>query len=462
MVEKTYDSDSKIKLSLQKPDQSLRVDTAEGESSKSRLERGLAPWSSISFSCGGWLQLYLFGVARALQAKGLDRETHYLGCSAGALTAAGLCVGGNFDGAVKFCKEECITEAYSSMGGLFKLNEYVANSCDTNICPLFDNYVNKVHGELSVAITKLPFFRNERISTFFSADDMKRCLVASCACFPFAPFAKFRGSTYMDGGISDFQPVVDKTTITVSPLWFSNCDIKPSRYIPIWWTFLPPRSFDSVDWVYNLGFEDAMRYFDKVGIPQNSPRSRPDLMTPVARKKHPFDDRRQINMNRFLGYEIPVAGFGFGLLKIFMFFVDIFLLLQLIVIWRPLALILIYIELIVYLCVTFIVDLVKGFWYSGVDALISAWENVKTFVVHVVTLRFLKMKKDFVSYSERTAETTRSKINKFKNTCDIMSCLSCSALLLSILSVRPSAQTIGVHEELKKISAFYRFFSFII
>jgi hypothetical protein len=205
-----------------------------------------------------------------------------------------------------------------------------------------------------------------------------------------------------------------------------------------------------------------MNYFNKVGIPQNSPRSRPELMTPVARKRHPFDDRRQINMNRFLGYEIPVAGFGFGLLKIFMFFVDIFLLLQLIVIWRPLALILIYIELLIYLCINLVVDVVKGIWYSGVDTLKNLWGTINQIVIHVVTLRFLKMKNDFVSYSEKTVETTRSKIHKFKNTYDVMSCLACSALFLSILSVRPSAQTIRVHEELKKISAFYRFFNFII
>ncbi len=46
------------------------------------------PWPSVSFACGGWLQFYLYGVARALQARGLDSpDVQYCGCSAGALAA---------------------------------------------------------------------------------------------------------------------------------------------------------------------------------------------------------------------------------------------------------------------------------------------------------------------------------------------------------------------------------------
>ena len=54
------------------------------------------PWKSISFACGGWLQFYLYGVGRAIQAQGLDHPSiTYLGTSAGALTAAGLVLDGN-------------------------------------------------------------------------------------------------------------------------------------------------------------------------------------------------------------------------------------------------------------------------------------------------------------------------------------------------------------------------------
>ena len=68
------------------------------------------PWTSVSFACGGWLQFYMFGVAKALQESGLDHPTQvtYCGCSAGALAAVGLALEGNFDSAVNFCKDKCV------------------------------------------------------------------------------------------------------------------------------------------------------------------------------------------------------------------------------------------------------------------------------------------------------------------------------------------------------------------
>ncbi|GMF29341.1 unnamed protein product [Phytophthora lilii] len=45
---------------------------------------------SFSFACGGYLKMYLFGVAKALQEFDLEKNAKLLGCSAGALAAAGL------------------------------------------------------------------------------------------------------------------------------------------------------------------------------------------------------------------------------------------------------------------------------------------------------------------------------------------------------------------------------------
>jgi hypothetical protein len=40
------------------------------------------PWDSMSFACGGWLQFYEFGVAKALQVsfRGGERMINYAGC----------------------------------------------------------------------------------------------------------------------------------------------------------------------------------------------------------------------------------------------------------------------------------------------------------------------------------------------------------------------------------------------
>ena len=107
-------------------------------------------WTTMSFACGGWLQFYEFGivymiillpnvsyfsmpsrassifsflsffssstfqwisdsgVAKALQEQGLTRGVQYAGCSAGALTAVGLILGGDFDYAIELCKGTCM------------------------------------------------------------------------------------------------------------------------------------------------------------------------------------------------------------------------------------------------------------------------------------------------------------------------------------------------------------------
>lgn len=90
-----------------------------------RVSEGLPPWESMSFACGGWLQFYLFGVGKALLDSGYQKDVRYLGCSAGALTACGVVLEGNFDDAIQFCKDYCVPRAYQDISGLFQLSDYV-------------------------------------------------------------------------------------------------------------------------------------------------------------------------------------------------------------------------------------------------------------------------------------------------------------------------------------------------
>jgi hypothetical protein len=229
----------------------------------SRLKQGLPPWESMSFACGGWLQFYMYGVGKALQASKMDKGVRYYGCSAGSLTAMGLVYNGSFDECIKFIRDECLEEAYTVKGGLFKLHSYVRTYTErlleTNFRPIDP-------GVLNIAITKLPYFQAVRVSEFKTPEDVIFAILSSCAAFPFAAIVHHNGEWYLDGGASDFQPVEDDETITVSPLYFSDCDIKPSRYVPLWWSFLPPRSKDTVDWLYRLGWDDCITYLTSRGI----------------------------------------------------------------------------------------------------------------------------------------------------------------------------------------------------
>ena len=84
-------------------------------------------------------------------------------------------------------------------------------------------------GQLQIAITRLPFLTAERKSNFHSEKDLKDSLMASASAYPFASLVSREGTWCIDGGLSDFQPIIDDNTITVSPFYFSDADIKPSR-----------------------------------------------------------------------------------------------------------------------------------------------------------------------------------------------------------------------------------------
>jgi hypothetical protein len=115
----------------------------------------------------------------------------------------------------------------------------------------------RLRKRLQVSVTTLPFCANRRYSEFDSYEDFRNALLASCTMAPLAglPF-KYRGVWVCDGGLSDFKPVIDADTITVSPFYFDYADIKPSRYIPPWWALYPPRVADFA-WVFDLGYHDA-------------------------------------------------------------------------------------------------------------------------------------------------------------------------------------------------------------
>ena len=228
----------------------------------------------------------------ALQHKGLDKGCTYCGCSAGALTSAGLVLEGDFDDAVQFCKDKCVPEAYGGITGLFRLNEYVSE-CLAKY--LLNKYEDIEPGILQIAVSKLPFFTTERVKEHKSKKHLMEALLASCAAFPFAPLVKLdNGRWYIDGGLSDFQPILNADTITVSPFYFSDCDIKPSRYVPLWWTFMPPTSSDTIDWLYALGWDDCITYVRSRGIPDTPKAGEVHSFIIQGKNTHEYDIPRRV------------------------------------------------------------------------------------------------------------------------------------------------------------------------
>lgn len=111
-------------------------------------------------------------------------------------------------------------------------------------------------------------------------------------------------------------------------------------------TPFPPsaaRSEDTVDWQYDLGFQDGMRFIRDKEIAA-SPNAISHLAEPFLQKGHPFDTPRRLTMHRFLGYNY--SGVTHNIVN---FLMDLGLLVCFVLVLKPLALLTIYLELVLRL-----------------------------------------------------------------------------------------------------------------
>lgn len=216
---------------------------------------------SFSFACGGWLKMYLFGVAKALQQCELERRARVIGCSAGALTATALALRCDFDAIRDYVLAEVVPKAHASWGGPFNVRQYLrATLAATGGLHQFEKLNDKPETHLTIVYSSLSAWKSLRVSRFDSQQHLTDALLASCCAPPIAglPF-KLKDDWVMDGGLLDFQPVLDDRTVTVSPFYCTGADIKPSRYVPMWWALFPP-SPRNVEWLFDLGYEDGLAW----------------------------------------------------------------------------------------------------------------------------------------------------------------------------------------------------------
>jgi hypothetical protein len=410
---------------------------ASSESTPTPTPADLRP-QSYSFACGGWLQFYLFGVAKYIQEQRLHDDAVVCGCSAGALAAAGLACEGDFDAAVEFCITDCIPRTYNRLCGIFRLHEYVNDSLDYS-CRLF-NYEHLKPGQLRLAVTTLPSFEKNTTTDYSSSEDLKQCLLASSAAFPFAPLVYLRGKWSVDGGFTDFQPIVDEQTVTISPFYFSDTDIKPSRYVPLWWALFPPNNRETVDWVYRLGYEDARSFFNSrsYAIP-----TEPTSTSSSVRLSHPFDTPRRISMHRLLGFDIANATHAsVGAVM------DFSLYLLLLLLWKPFSILLIYAELLLVLLSHTLLSLLHELYdVTPMICILYAFFSPE-YPLLLTLSSFLVVQK--------LALVGPSALSSLARLRECLTCLGCPSLLLRILPAPPTATPPTSHQKLAKVSFVYR------
>lgn len=156
-------------------------------------------------------------------------------------------------------------------------------------------------------------------------------------------------------------------------------------------------------------------------------------------------------MHRFLGYDLANLTNNH-----IAFIMDLFLLLLLVLVWKPLALTLIYAELFCRIVVLALVTLIATVWDLFPPFLIQ--KLVKQAYVLVIPdfvgLAFLR------KHAMKTAKRRRCKM--LHELWECVTCVSSLSLLLRFISGRPSVVELRKHNRLAKYSILYRLFRHII
>jgi hypothetical protein len=237
---------------------------------------------------------------------------------------------------------------------------------------------------------------------------------------------------------------ISRTTCSTCHCLCSNCDIKPSRYVPLWWAVVPPQSADTVDWLYQLGFDDGLAYFDRLGLRPTS-RARPELLN-FKRNKHPFDIPGSVSLHRVLGYHVSKLTQGY-----FGFVLDFVLYLILLLCVKPAMLTLIYADL-----------LIQFIWRFATSIIAGLFE-----LIPVVVLSTFMYYPNSMMTSRMTKTQFRSKlqvlgVDHFQRLKDLWSYVRhvCSWSLLKGYFAAPKRFSLEAakEESLAKLSVLYRVF----
>ena len=199
------------------------------------------------------------GALSALQEKGVDSSLFYAGASAGAglsvLAAAGV-------PAREITAEAALLLAPFCRRNIIK-NYKIPIQFGRSFLEAFRDRISakETSNRVAISITQLKPYRNILVQNFDSVADIFEAVRASCHLPSLRhPYVRYRGRPCIDGGVSWNNPILDRQTLRVSPLWMdTRADISPSKRINPWWGIHVP-STELIWHMFELGRCD-MRFW---------------------------------------------------------------------------------------------------------------------------------------------------------------------------------------------------------
>uniref|UniRef100_A0A1I7U972 PNPLA domain-containing protein n=1 Tax=Caenorhabditis tropicalis TaxID=1561998 RepID=A0A1I7U972_9PELO len=241
---------------------------------------------NLSFSGCGFLCVYHAGVAAAIKEYAPQLlQNKILGASAGSIVACGLitnvCISHATTTILKVVSQ-ARSRTFGPLHPEFNLLGIVREELEHILPP---NAYEMCTGRLVISLTRWSDHENVIIQDYESNADLIDAIMCSC----FIPLycgitpPKFRGVQYIDGGVSDNQPIYDEHTVTVSPFagesdicppdWdsgsilgvdFNGTSIRfTARNMFRLMACLWPRSTDDLSKMCLQGFGDALRFLTR-------------------------------------------------------------------------------------------------------------------------------------------------------------------------------------------------------
>lgn len=129
----------------------------------------------FSFSGGGWLMIYMYGVCKALREQKVDDNAKFIGTSAGCLSIVSLVLKSNFDKICDSVINDYMTAAHANWKGPFKMRDYLIDAITRhgNV-----NNMDNLHGKVTVVYTSLSAWVTGRVTHFKNPVHLLQTMVA--------------------------------------------------------------------------------------------------------------------------------------------------------------------------------------------------------------------------------------------------------------------------------------------
>lgn len=251
-------------------DNDIKINTHDVFSNKDNntyMNKKLSP-TSISFSGGGYNCVYHMGVIQYIfKNPELFQETKFLGASGGAGIIAILLCFENDPNRQKILRE-IIEFVISLKGRNLKLHKQVEEYSKTLLSYVTEERFNKYiknSDRCHISVTNITYFvpKNEIMTKFSSYEQFMDVLKAT-ASVPILLDNKIRTigtNKYIDGGLSNNIPILDKTTLKISCLNYPtlNADLYPKYQCAIIHCFIAPDKNYIMN-MHDQGLSDIERY----------------------------------------------------------------------------------------------------------------------------------------------------------------------------------------------------------